>query len=123
MLNVDNFRGKNLDLTECQGTRWHGDNPLTPFCGNTFTTHSPTFYHRYGYVDSIKTTLFPLTLSGRPLFYYVYSPDKKGRVSVERGEVNVVNVRRLLLPLQRGTDLLFKPQRDDQSMSLRNKDK
>jgi len=123
MLNVDNFRGKNLDLSKCQGTRWHGDNPLTPFCGNTFTTHSPTFYHRYGYVDGIKTTLFPLTLSGRPLFYYVYSPDKKGRVSVERGEVNVVNVRRPLLPLQRGTDLLFKPQRDDQSMSLRNKDK
>ena len=26
---VDNFRGKNLDLTKCQGTRWNGDNPLT----------------------------------------------------------------------------------------------
>ena len=92
MLIVDNFRGKNLDLSECQGTRWHGDNPLTYFCGNTFTTHSPTFYHRYGYMNSIKTTLFPLTLSGRPLFYYVYSPDKKGRLSVEGGETTIGSV-------------------------------
>ena len=31
MLIVDNFRGKNLDLTKCQGTRWNGDNPLAPY--------------------------------------------------------------------------------------------
>ena len=102
MLNVDNFRGKNLDLSKCQGTRWHGDNPLTHIPSPTQYTLPPTFYHRYGYVDSIKTTLFPLTLSGRPLFYYVYSPDKKGRVSVERGETNVVSVLEVLYPLQRG---------------------
>jgi hypothetical protein len=44
----------------------------------------------YGY--SVMTTFFPLTISGRPLFYYIYSPDKKGRVSVRRGETNVVSV-------------------------------
>jgi hypothetical protein len=82
ILNVDNFRGKNLDLSKCQGTRCIGDNPLTHIPSPTLYTLSPTFYHRYGYVDSVMTTFFPLTLSGRPLFYYVYSPDKKGRVSV-----------------------------------------
>jgi hypothetical protein len=36
------------------------------------------------------------------------------------GETNVVSVRRPFYPLQRGTDILFNPQRDDQTMSLRS---
>ena len=59
---VDNFRGKNLDLSKCQGTRQHGDNPLTPFLTIPVTTFSPTFYHHFLYYDSIKTILFPLTI-------------------------------------------------------------
>ena len=89
---VDNFRGKNLDLSKCQGTRWNGDNPLTPFWTNTFTTLSPTFYHHFLYYDSIKTTFFPLTLSGGPFFYYIRFPDKKGTLSVEGGETTVGSV-------------------------------
>ncbi len=59
-------------------------------------------------MDSIKTTFFPLTLSGGPLFYYIHSPDKKGRLSIERGETNVVSV---LTPFNEGTDRLFILQR------------
>jgi len=59
---VDNFRGKNLDLSKCQGTRQDGDNPLTPFWFPTCIPFPPTFYHHFLYYDSIKTTLFPLTI-------------------------------------------------------------
>jgi hypothetical protein len=38
------------------------------------------------------TTLFPLTLSGEGFFYYVCFPDKKGRVSLRRGETTVRSV-------------------------------
>ena len=31
MLIVDNFRGKNLVLSKCQGTRVDGDNPLDTY--------------------------------------------------------------------------------------------
>jgi hypothetical protein len=119
---VDNFRGKNLDLSKCQGTRWNGDNPLSPYLSPTLHTLSPTFYHRYGYVDSVMTTFFPLTIVWGPYFYYIRFPDKKGVSSIMGGETNVVSVRRPFYPLQRGTDMLFNPQRDDQTMSLRNKD-
>ena len=78
-----------------------GDNPLPPLLSFSLSPHSTTFYHRYCARNSVMTTFFPLRLSGRPLFYYIHFPDKKGRLSVERGEVNVVNVRRPLLPLQR----------------------
>lgn len=59
---VDNFRGKNLDLSKCQGTRWNGDNPLTPFWSPTCILFPPTFYHQYGYGNIVMTTLFPLTI-------------------------------------------------------------
>ena len=117
MLNVDNFRGKNLDLSKCQGTRQHGDNPLTHIPYPTLYTHSPTFYHRYGYVDSIKTTLFPLTIVWGPLFYYIRFPDKKGGVSTRRGETTIGSVIEGFYPpstsvedrLYEWTDLLFNP--------------
>lgn len=79
---VDNFRGKNLDLSECQGTRSHGDNPLVHFSPLFVLTSFPTFYHRYGYVDSVMTTFFPLTTPTGPVFYYVYFLAKKGVVSI-----------------------------------------
>ena len=59
---VDNFRGKNLDLSKCQGTRWNGDNPLTGFWGFPLLYVSPTFTHRNGYGDIVMTTFFPLTI-------------------------------------------------------------
>ena len=89
---VDNFRGKNLEMSKCQGTRWNGDNPLTHFCTIPHLLVSPTFYHRYGYGDIVMTTFFPLTLSGRPFFYYIRFPDNKGTLSVEGGETTVGSV-------------------------------
>jgi len=104
MLIVDNFGGKNLDLSECQGTRSHGDNPLVHFPPLFVLTSFPTFYHRYGCYICKKTTFSPLTLAGGPVFYYVYSLAKKVIVSVERGETNVVSV---LTPSNEGTDTLL----------------
>jgi len=89
---VDNFRGKNLDMSKCQGTRCIGDNPLTGFWFPTYVLIPPTFYHHFLYYDIVMTTFFPLTLSGRPFFYYIRFPDKKGTLSVEGGETNVVSV-------------------------------
>ena len=89
---VDNFRGKNLEMSKCQGTRCIGDNPLTHFWGFPHLLVSPTFYHHFLYYDSIKTTFFPLTLSGGPFFYYIRFPDKKGTLSVEGGETTVGSV-------------------------------
>ena len=89
---VDNFRGKNLEMSKCQGTRCIGDNPLTHFCTIPHLLVSPTFYHRYGYGDIVMTTFFPLTLSGRPFFYYIRFPDNKGTLSVEGGETTVGSV-------------------------------
>jgi hypothetical protein len=89
---VDNFRGKNLDLTKCQGTRWNGDNPLTHFFTIPHLLVSPTFYHHFLYYDIVMTTLFPLTISGRPFFYYIRNPAKKGTLSVEGGETTIGSV-------------------------------
>ena len=89
---VDNFRGKNLEMSKCQGTRCIGDNPLTHFCTIPHLLVSPTFYHRNGYGDIVMTTFFPLTLSGRPFFYYIRFPDNKGTLSVEGGETTVGSV-------------------------------
>ena len=92
ILIVDNFRGKNLEMSKCQGTRCIGDNPLTHFCTIPHLLVSPTFYHRNGYGDIVMTTFFPLTLSGEGFFYYIRFPDKKGVVSVEGGETTVGSV-------------------------------
>ena len=75
-----------------------GDNPLDTYSPLFTLTPNPTFYHRFLCHICKKTTFFPLTLAGGPVFYYVYSLAKKGVVSVGRGETNVVSV---LTPLQR----------------------
>ena len=79
-----------------------GDNPLDHFPPLLLVPLTTTFHHDYGYNDSIKTTFFPLLIVWEGFFYYIYSPDKKGIVSVERGETNVVSVLRVFYPLQRG---------------------
>ena len=89
---VDNFRGKNLEMSKCQGTRCIGDNPLTGFWFPTYVLIPPTFYHGNGYGDIVMTTFFPLTIAGGPFFYYIRFPDKKGTLSVERGETTVGSV-------------------------------
>ena len=79
-----------------------GDNPLDHFSPLLLVPLTTTFHHDYGYNDSIKTTFFPLLIVWEGFFYYIYSPDKKGIVSVERGETNVVSVLRVFYPLQGG---------------------
>ena len=44
------------------------------------------------------TTFFPLTTPTGPVFYYIYFLAKKGVVSVERGETNVVSVIGVFYP-------------------------
>jgi len=60
---VDNFRGKNLEMSKCQGTRCIGDNPLTGFWFPTYVLIPPTFTHGNGYGDIVMTTFFPLTIA------------------------------------------------------------
>ena len=88
-------------MTESQGTRWNGDNPLAHIHTPTYTIYSPTFSHRFPCSYSVMTIFFPLTLSGRPLFYYICFPDKKGMPSGLGGETPVGSVRRPFYPLQR----------------------
>ena len=63
-----------------------GDNPLDTFLP-TFPHHSfPHFTTDNGHSDSENPTFFPLTLSGGPVFYYVYFLAKKGIISIVSGE-------------------------------------
>jgi hypothetical protein len=63
-----------------------GDNPLDPF-PPTFPHHSfPLSPTHYGHADSENPTFSLLTVSGRPVFYYVYFLAKKGRLSIMSGE-------------------------------------
>jgi hypothetical protein len=61
------------------------------------------------------TTFSPLTISGRPFFYYIHFPDKKGRVSVRGGETSLRvfhdHLVMVLTPFNEGTDMLYCPQR------------
>jgi hypothetical protein len=63
-----------------------GDNPLDHISPTLLVPLTTTFHHDYGYNDSIKTTFSPLLIVWEGFFYYIYIPDKKGIVSVERGE-------------------------------------
>ena len=88
-------------MTESQGTRWNGDNPLAHIHTPTLYNIIPTFSHRFPCSYSVMTIFFPLTISGRPLFYYICFPDKKGMPSGLGGETPVGSVRRPFYPLQR----------------------
>jgi hypothetical protein len=100
--NVDNFMLKNLTLTKCQGTRWNGDNPLVHIQTPTYIIYSPTFSHHFLYGYSVMTIFFPLTLSGRPLFYYICFPDKKGMPSGIGGGTSLRVLYDHFYPLQGG---------------------
>jgi hypothetical protein len=83
----------------CQNVRGLVSMGIIPYPHIRTPTHytlTPTFYHRFLCSDSIMTTFSPLTISGRPFFYYIHFPDKKGRVSVRGGETNVVSVLEVL---------------------------
>jgi hypothetical protein len=86
MWNVDNLWGKNLELSECQGTRYDGDNPLDPLSPTFSSILFPHFTTAYGPHVYVNTTFSPLTLSGGPVFYYICFPDKKGMFRTKRGE-------------------------------------
>jgi len=107
--NVDNFMLKNLTLTKCQGTRWNGDNPLVHIQTPTHTIYSPTFSHHFLYGYSVMTIFFPLTLSGRPLFYYICFPDKKGMPSGIGGGTSLRVLEDHFYPLQGGNRYTYLP--------------
>jgi hypothetical protein len=69
-------------FVKMSGEGWGEDNPLDTYSPLFVLTLNPTFYHCYGYVDSVMTTFFPLTTPTGPVFYYVYFLAKKGVVSV-----------------------------------------
>jgi hypothetical protein len=66
-----------------------GDNPLVHIYPLLLLPLTTTFYHEYGYNDMVKTTFSPLMIVWEGFFYYIYIPDKKGIVSVERGETSL----------------------------------
>jgi hypothetical protein len=113
MWNVDNLWGKKLELSECQSPRYNGDNPLDTllptFSGFVFphftTDNSPHVYE--------NTTFSPLTLSGGPVFYYIYFPDKKGRFRTKRGETSL----RVFYTLQRGNGYVLLPPNEETTES------
>jgi len=110
MWNVDNLWGKKLELSECQGTRYDGDNPhdtLLPYFSGFVFPHFTTTYGPHVYVN---TTFSPLTLSGGPVFYYIYFPDKKGRFRTKRGETSL---RVFYAPSTREQVCFVTPQRGD----------
>ena len=92
--------GKYLDLSKCQGTRCMGDNPFGGFWFPHSLPHSPTMSTEFMAGYSVMTTFSPLTVSGRPFFYYIQILAKKGVVSETPRVTNVVSV---LIPLQRIT--------------------
>jgi len=71
---VDNFGGKNLELSKCQVPLSHGDNAFTGF---SFPPLSPTgvYYHSVIPPDSsVRTNFIPLTVAGEPLFLLYVKP-------------------------------------------------
>jgi hypothetical protein len=89
-----------LDLSKCQGTRYMGDNPFGGFWLPHSMPLSPTMSSEFMAGYSVMTTFSPLTVSGRPFFYYIQILAKKGVVSETPRVTNVVSV---LIPLQRIT--------------------
>ena len=95
--------------------------PCPHICTPTYYTLTPTFYHRFLCNDSVMTTFSPLTISGRPFFYYIHFPDKKGMSSVMGAETSLRVLEDHFYPFKEGTDMLFIPQRGGYTMSLRIK--
>jgi hypothetical protein len=71
---VDNFGGKNLELSKCQVPLSHGDNAFTGFY---MVPLCPTgvYYRSVIPPDAIvRTNFIPLTVARGPLFYMVLNP-------------------------------------------------
>jgi len=91
---------KKLDFVKMSGERYMGDNPFGDIRFPHSLPHSPTMSSEFMAGYSVMTTFSPLTIAGRPFFYYVCFLAKKGLVSETPRVTNVVSV---LIPLQRIT--------------------
>ena len=80
------------------GERCMGDNPFGGFWFPHSMPHSPTISSEFMAGYSVMTTFSPLTIAGRPYFYYIQNLAKKVIVSETPRVTNVVSV---LTPLQR----------------------
>ncbi len=83
---------KKLDFDKMSGERYMGDNPFGGIWFPHFIPHSPTMSSEFMAGYGVMTTFSPLTVSGRPLFYYVCFLAKKGLVSETPRVTNVVSV-------------------------------
>ncbi len=72
---------KKLDFVKMSGERCGGVNPFGGFWFPHSLPHSPTISTEFLAGYSVMTTFSPLTVSGRPFFYYIQNLAKKGLVS------------------------------------------
>jgi len=86
------FYGEIFGFDKMSGERYMGDNPFGGIWFPHFIPHSPTMSSEFMAGYGVMTTFSPLTVSGRPLFYYICFPDKKGMPSGIGGGTNVVSV-------------------------------
>ena len=77
ILNVDNFRGKNLVLSFCQGELAIGDNRFEGFWSPTIPHLSPTISTENPLPDSKNPNFIPLTVARTPLFLLYVKPREK----------------------------------------------
>ena len=89
---------KKLDFDKMSGEGYGGDNPFGGFWFPHSLPLSPTISSVFMAGYSVMTTFSPLTIAGRPYFYYLCFLAKKGIVSERPRGTNVVSV---LSPLQR----------------------
>jgi hypothetical protein len=76
-MNVDNFRGKNLVLSFCQGELAIGDNRFTGFKSPTISHITPMLSTENPLSTSVKTNFIPLTVARTPLFLLYIKPREK----------------------------------------------
>jgi hypothetical protein len=76
-MNVDNFRGKNLELSKCQSPLSHGDNRFTGFKSPTISHITPMLSTENPLSTSVKTNFIPLTVARTPLFLLYIKPREK----------------------------------------------
>jgi hypothetical protein len=86
------FYGEIFGFDKMSGERYMGDNPFGGFWFPHSLPHSPTMSSEFMAGYGVMTTFSPLTISGRPYFYYIYFLAKKGLVSETPRVTNVVSV-------------------------------
>jgi len=80
------FIGKKLDFVKMSGELCMGDNLFGGFWVPHSLPLSPTISTEFMAGCSVMTTFSPLTIAGRPYFYYIYFLAKKGLLSVRSRE-------------------------------------